>query len=127
MKKILEVLAIFATLVVTIGAAEPSEREKWASMYFEEFYRKFVRNKTDFGMKIGLSNLSCTYERVNAGHSGKKIQPDSVLDSKPNGYRLKLHYINELLCTTGVILSSAESADNFIRSPHSAIGIIDFA
>lgn len=122
MKKIPVALAIFATLFVAIGANELLE-----SMYSEEFCRIFVRNKTDFGLRIGLRNLSCTYERVNAGRTGKKIQPDSVLGGKPDGYRLKLHYITELLCTTGVIFSSAESSENFLRSPHSVIGIIDFA
>lgn len=76
-------------------------------------------------MKSGLRGWNCSHERAESGFQGKTIDLNSVLDAKPDGFAVKLHYTSIGIKNSGVLLSSAKDADEFSKSCRYDISMID--
>lgn len=91
---------------------------------YVQFLNSFDRIQTFFFLKSGLRGQNCSHERAEPGYQGKTIDVNSVLDAKPDGYILKLHYTSIGIKNSGVLLSSAKDEDEFSRSPRYDISMI---
>lgn len=78
----------------------------------------FIKTNSDsFVSNSELKGMNCHYERVSSFGWGEIVDLNEVLDAKPIGFRTKLQYTAIGVKETGIYLSSAENANEFIDSP----------
>lgn len=72
--------------------------------------------------KSEKNGMCCNFERVignqQESERGKIMELNSVMDVKPDGYRVKIHYMVFGIKRTGIVLSSAESENIFYKSQY---------